>query len=364
MEDKKADAVAHLALARSQNTRNGISGFELKSKQLLLPAAFCDLYEVFMEKKRSILEQLIELPKHVSKHKTGAYAAQAAYFFVLSFMPIVLLLLTLVQFTPVTQIDVLEAVKMFFPTSVQGLVISIVRQVYTQSTTIIPITVVVALWSAGKGVLSVTSGLNEIYENTESRRYLYLRIRATFYTVLFIIAIVSSLVLSVFGNTISLFVINHIPVLTGIVKLLLRTRTLFTFCILTLFWDLVYKFLPDRTKRFKTTLKRQLPGAIFTSISWLVLSYVFSVYLDIFKGFSNMYGSLTTIILIMLWLYFCMYVILLGGEINVTIEECYNGLQKVNDTTRLQEDLDSVKEEVQNLKEIIVEQKNDSKNDE
>ena len=53
---------------------------------------------------------------------------------------------------------------------------------------------------------------------------------------------------------------------------------------------------------------------------WLLLSFFFSVYLDVFKGFTSMYGSLTTIILIMLWLYGCMYIILLGGEINALLE--------------------------------------------
>ena len=274
-----------------------------------------------MEKIKDIKEKILKIPSLVGIHKTGAYAAQAAYFFMLSLIPIILLLMTLVQYTPATRTDVIEAVRLVFPTSVQGFIISIVQQVYNQSKSIIPITILVAMWSAGKGVLSVTSGLNEIYENTDTRPYIYLRIRASFYTVIFIMAIVFSLVMSVFGNSISQFVIQHVPMLTRIVNTVLRTRTLFTFVMLTIFWDLVYKFLPDRTKRYKTTMKKQLPGAVFTSVSWLVISFFFSMYLDIFKGFSDMYGSLTTIILVMLWLYFCMYVILLGGELNAALHD-------------------------------------------
>ena len=274
-----------------------------------------------MEKIKDIKEKILKIPSLVGIHKTGAYAAQAAYFFMLSLIPIILLLMTLVQYTPATRTDVIEAVRLVFPTSVQGFIISIVQQVYNQSKSIIPITILVAMWSAGKGVLSVTSGLNEIYENTDTRPYIYLRIRASFYTVIFIMAIVFSLVMSVFGNSISQFIIQHVPMLTRIVNTVLRTRTLFTFVMLTIFWDLVYKFLPDRTKRYKTTMKKQLPGAVFTSVSWLVISFFFSMYLDIFKGFSDMYGSLTTIILVMLWLYFCMYVILLGGELNAALHD-------------------------------------------
>lgn len=256
----------------------------------------------------------------LGSHHTGAYAAQAAYFFVLSLIPIILLLLTMVQFTPVTQEDVMDAVMKVFPTTVEGLIVSIVSQVYAQSGTVIPITIIVALWSASKGVLSMTSGMNLIYENTESRNYIYLRFRASFYTLIFIFAIVLSLTLSVFGNSISAFVYKHAPVLTQIMDIIIRVRTFLTLLVLTLFWDLVYKYLPDRTNLSKTTMKQQLPGAVFTSFGWLMLSFVFSVYLNIFTGFTSMYGSLTTIILIMLWLYFCMYVILLGGELNAFLE--------------------------------------------
>lgn len=256
----------------------------------------------------------------VSSHHTGAYAAQAAYFFVLSMIPIILLLLTMVQFTSLTKDYIMNAVLQVFPTTVEGLIESIVDQVYSQSGTIIPITIIVALWSAGRGVLSITNGLNCVYESRETRNYVYLRIRASLYTVIFLVAIILSLVLSVFGNRIAIMLNQHFPVLVRLIDTVIRSRTLITLCILTLFWDTVYKYLPNRKNIGKTTMKKQLPGAIFTACAWQVISFVFSIYLDIFTGFTTMYGSLTMIILIMLWLYMCMYVILLGGEVNALLQ--------------------------------------------
>lgn len=272
------------------------------------------------EKIKKIAGKVYKLSDIVSSHHTGAYAAQAAYFFVLSLIPILLLLLTMVQFTPVTKMDVMNAVMQVFPKTVEGTIVSIVNEVYAQSGSVIPITLIVALWSAGKGVLSVNSGLNSIYENIETRNYLYLRLRASLYTVLFIIAIILSLAISVFGNSISVLVYRHLPFLTALMDMIIKSRTLITLVVLTLFWDLVYKYLPNRTNLSKTTMRQQLPGAMLTACGWLLISFVFSVYLDIFTGFSSMYGSLTTIILIMLWLYGCMYVILLGGELNALLE--------------------------------------------
>lgn len=263
------------------------------------------------------VEKIIEIPDEMSAHHVGAYAAQAAYFFMLSMIPIILLLLTMVQYTPVTKADVMTAVVQVFPSTVDSLITSIVNQVYNQSSTVIPITIIIALWSAGKGVLSISTGLNAIYGCPETRNYLYLRIRATLYTVLFVTVILLLLVLSVFGNSIHLFATSHIPAIKPITDRLMELRIIVTPAVLMVFLLLLYKFLPNRRDLFR----KQIPGALFSAIGWQVVSWVFSMYLDIFRGFSDMYGSLTTIVLIMLWLYFCMYCILLGAEANVRLHE-------------------------------------------
>ena len=273
-----------------------------------------------MKNGKKLKHKIIRIIETINSHHTGAYAAQAAYFFVLSLIPIFFLLLTMVQFTPVTRDDVLKAVVAVFPDSVQYFIRSIVIQLYSQSGTVIPMMVVVALWSAGKGVLSVTSGLNAVYANTETRNYIYLRLRATLYTVIFLVAIILSLVLSVFGNSISAIVYQHVPFLSKVVDFIIRIRTFTTLIVLTVFWDLVYKFLPNRGNMAKASFRSQLPRAVCTACGWLLISFIFSIYLDIFTGFTSMYGSMTTIILIMLWLYLSMYIILLGGEVNALLE--------------------------------------------
>ena len=266
-----------------------------------------------MKRLKEIYQKILNMTADVTEDHVGAYAAQSAYFFMLCMIPIILLLITMVQYTPVTKADVMTAVIQVFPTSVDSMITSIVNQVYNQSSGIIPITVVVALWSAGKGVLAMTSGLNCVYKCNETRNYIFLRIRATIYTVMFILVIIFLLVLSVFGNTLNIFIAAHVPILQNLADRLIAMRTIITPIVLMIFCLLIYKFLPNR----KDKLRKQLPGAVFAAIGWMIVSWIFSVYVDIFKGFSDMYGSLTTIVLIMLWMYFCMYCILLGGELNM-----------------------------------------------
>ena len=260
-----------------------------------------------MKKVKFLYDKVMEITGQVGKDHVGAYAAQAAYFFMLSLIPIILLLITLVQYTPVTKADVMTAVLQVFPKSVDSLITSIVNQVYNQSGGIISLTIIVALWSAGKGVLALTTGLNCVYDCKETRNYIILRIRATFYTVAFIIVIIFLLVLSVFGNTLNLFVTEHYPLMERFVDQIMQIRGIITPVLLFVFTMMIYKFLPNHIVQLK--------------VGWMIVSWIFSVYLDIFKGFSSMYGSLTTIVLIMLWLYFCMYILLLGGEVNVILRD-------------------------------------------
>lgn len=266
---------------------------------------------------RKVLKKIHTFVVKVTEDHVGAYAAQSAFFLVLSLIPIILLLMTLIQYTPITKSDILQAVYEFFPRTVRGTMVSIVNEVYNQTKAMIPITILVAMWSAGRGVLAITSGLNTMNGKLETRNYIFLRIRAAFYTVLLIVAVVLSLVVLGFGNSISFLVNEYIPVFQYITDFIIEIRTVAALLIVVTLSVSIYRFLPNH----KVKLRYQLPGAIFTAFGWAFASFLFSVYMDIFKGFSSMYGSLTTIILIMLWLYFCMYVLLIGGEINLFVEE-------------------------------------------
>lgn len=265
-------------------------------------------------------ELLTKVKKNTDKivqDHVSAYAAQSAFFMMLSMVPILLVLMTLVRFTPITQADIMRVAYELFPKTVSTTIISIVNEVYTQTGTAISVSALIAFWSAGKGVLAMSNGLNTIRGQVETRNYIFLRLRAAVYTVLFLLAIILSLVILGFGNSISMLVNEYIPVFQYIADFIIEIRTIVMIVVLTGFSLCIYMFLPNKRRK----LRSQLPGAVFTAFGWTLASFIFSVYLDIFKGFSNMYGSFTTIVIIMLWLYFCMYVMLLGGEINDLLEQ-------------------------------------------
>lgn len=247
----------------------------------------------------------------------SAYAAQAAYFIILSFIPFVLFLLTIVRYTPLTQEIVKEAIVEVCPDNFRGAVIALVDEIYGKTSAVVPITLLLSLWSSGKGVQSITNGLNNIYHVNETRNWLITRLWSVFYTLVFVLAIIVTLVLLVFGNSLQITLTRRWPWLGRLVAQIIGARTLMTFLVLMAVFLALYKVLPNR----KATFKSQVPGAFLTAVAWMGFSYVFSLYYTFFPSTVNMYGSFATIILIMLWMYICMNIVLYGAEINAYYEK-------------------------------------------
>ena len=275
------------------------------------------------KEKRSVVTLLLGFMKRVSGDHVGAYATQAAYFLILSFIPCILFLTTLVRYTPLTYNVVRDAIVAFVPENIQSFVLGIVVDVYKRSTTIMPLSALVALWSAGKGMQSVINGLNTIYHVKETRNWLTNRLYSMLYMFLFVLAIIISLLLLVMGNRIHAALVIHAPLLGKMLGRLLSAKTFLVFVVLFLVFLVLYRYLPNR----KASLKSQVPGAFIIAVAWSLFSYFFSLYFTFFPNFSNMYGSLSALIMVMLWLYVCMNLLLYGAEINAYFEKEFRQAQ-------------------------------------
>ncbi len=247
----------------------------------------------------------------------AAYAAQTAYFIILSLFPFLILLVTLVQYTALTPADIYRAAQMVFPPSMDSLVLGIIDEVYSKTVLTVSLSAIMTAWSAGKGFMGLIQGMNLIYNVEERRNYIILRLQSVFYTIVFTVAIILSLVVLVFGNSLHQVALEHFPFLVYVTEVLLKLKGMVSIGILAVLFMILYRFVPNR----KVRLHRQAPGAAFAAICWYLFSMCFSLYVEYSPGLTNMYGSLTTIVLVMLWLYFCMYIILIGAEINSYFED-------------------------------------------
>ena len=248
-----------------------------------------------------------------SKDEMTVYAAQASFFTIIAAFPFIMLLMAMIQLIPtITKSNLLQVITSLVPANLKSLVFGVVENIYTNSpATVLSVTAIAAIWSASRGMLSIERGLNRVFGKQKKRNYVVTRMICAGYTIIFILICILTPVLLVLGSSIQGFVEHHFPVVAEITHYVISFRTVLLL-ILTICFTFLYTYVPEKKQHFK----KQLPGAIFSTLGWIAFSFAFSIYFNNFSNFSVMYGSLTAIVLLMLWLYVCICILFLGAEIN------------------------------------------------
>ncbi len=247
----------------------------------------------------------------MKKQNISAYAASIAFFFFLSIVPMLMVICMVIPYTPLTEENLVQAVTDITPDRVDPVVEGLIADVYDKSAGILSVAVIATLWSAAKGVMALMQGLNAVNGVDEKRNYFVIRAVACLYTVVMLIVVILSLFINVFGNQLVNLALHRIPQLQRLVAFLMHFRFLVVWAVLTLLFATVYAFMPDDKLRFR----EQIPGATFAAVVWSVFSWGFSMYVDYSNSY-GIYGSLAIIIIILLWMYFCMYIIMIGAYLN------------------------------------------------
>lgn len=252
-----------------------------------------------------------DFSRQLAKDNVSVYASGTAFFFFLSLMPTLIIVCSLLPLTSLTEKNLLIAAVKVMPDFLDSLTVLMIKQMYEQSARILPFAIIIMLWSSSKGMLGLMYGLNVVNEVSETRNYFMLRLEAMFYMVITVAALLISLALSVFGKSIVNSIYASFPDIGVLFYLFMRFRFLFVWILLTVVFTITYTYVPN--KRLK--MRFQIPGAVFTAVGWSLFSFVFSVYVEKFRGMST-YGSLSTVIIMMFWLYCCLYILLIGANLN------------------------------------------------
>ncbi len=242
-----------------------------------------------------------------------AFSSQTAFFMLMSVFPLLMLLLNLTQFLPYKQSDVVALFSGLMPQEFMKYIEKIIEDLYTKSQMpIFSVSIFLFLWTAAKGMYAIGNGLDSIYDCEEYRNFFKGRFIGIIYTLIFMAMLVILLCLFVFGNTIIAKILKVYPQINPAIEMVLNLRSVFGVVILFLFFCLLFSIVPHK----KNHPFSQMWGAAFSAAGWIFLSIGFRLYFDNFSGFSYMYGSITTVLMAMIWLYFCIYIIFLGGEVN------------------------------------------------
>ena len=262
------------------------------------------------------MEKLKKLATYISKQNVPLYAANASFFLILSVFPVLVILLTLMRYTGM-QVEIFtDLVAELVPGALMPMVSRLVLSAYVNASgTVLSVSAVAALWSASRGMYSFVTGLNAIYDVKENRGYFRTRLISMGYTFAFLIVLLLTLVLHVFGADLLRF-LEELPIPAFLLNLL-DLRVFVLLFLQTALFCAMFVVLPNERNR----LGESIPGALLASIGWQVFTNVYSIYAQKFTAYASIYGSVYVVALGMLWLYFCICIVFYGGVLNKILQK-------------------------------------------
>lgn len=256
------------------------------------------------------------LIKRCITNELPIFAGEITYKLLLSLFPFIIFLMTLVGFFNIDSAVVMSEIKGALSGDIVDLIEVYIKEVVDKRNVgLLSFSLVVAIFSASSGFLSIIKALNRAYGNRETRNFLHVRIVSMGLVAVFSICIIASVLLLVYGDQIAglqlpldYSLVSH---LIGLTKYLVAMVALLVVAVV------IYKL----SSSAKVDIKSVLPGAIVTSIVWVVSTKIFNIYVNNFGRYSMIYGSIGSIFILLFWLNIVSNVLLIGGEINALIAE-------------------------------------------
>ena len=270
---------------------------------------------------QSILNPIGFAKKLYDDDQVMTNAATITLFTVMSLFPMLMILLWLMSRMMLSPEVLLKITRSVLPQEMMELVESIVTDLYEKSLSVsaLSITVIMALWSSSTGISFLVTGLNRVYKREEQRNWFVHRALCLLYTGIFLLIILLVMVFLVYGSKFRVFLISMWPALENWTILITILQNGIAIGGMILFFLAVYNIFPQK----RIPYRKQMPGAITATIGWYSFSAIYAVYIRNSKNLAFMYGSLALIIVFLVWMYVCMNIVLIGGEINFLYNNRY-----------------------------------------
>lgn len=233
-----------------------------------------------------------------------------AFFFVLALIPIITIIMILGSYFSVSIDTIVHFIKSIMPGESGDLIIEFISGKGFDSN--VGAFNIIAFFTASNGTYAIINASNTLYQVNKSDA-LKDRIRSVLLLFILVILIVFLIIVPLFGEKILSLLGKGI--LANNIRLIYRIiRWPTTFFLIYVNLKLIYTIAPSKIIPSKSTTY----GAVFTTIIWTIATAVFSYYLKFFANYNVIYGNLSNIIILMMWIYIISYVFVMGIAINVT----------------------------------------------
>ena len=261
----------------------------------------------------AVISAIKKINGWLERRRIHVYAAQASFFMIISSVPMLILTLTLVgTFLPKEESAVVEVFLSSLPSELTPVMRHLIAEVSGKADGgALSVSALTLLWSASRGVRSIGVGVRNAAGGKKRGGYLFSLLKSVLYTVLYVASVLLVLLVLVFGDSLFSLLPGTVPLYT-----LRFFNRLAVFILLTSVFLLTYRgFIGE-----KTTFASLLPGALFASSGWFLYSFFFEMYVENYANYSNVYGSLSALVIVMLWFYACMEIFLIGAGLNAYLK--------------------------------------------
>lgn len=268
----------------------------------------------------SLIMLVRRFTQRIWQDRVSVYAAQASFFTIISSVPLVSLLANIIKLVWPTAAE-RENVITFFEGTVPDSILDTAVRLFDEvaspaAVSVLSISAVFIWWSAAKGVGAIREGVQTVYEAPRVRGYLRKMVSSVAYTLVFVVLILSVIGLLLFGEFLFTLLRTHLPQLSSGLDRLLFFKTPIFLVVLSLVFTLLYTAVSRHSTVVSHHFKDHIIGAVLAAVGWLVFSWAYSFYMTHASRPALLYGNLTALCLIMLWLYACMIILLCGAEVN------------------------------------------------
>lgn len=266
------------------------------------------------------------LPKKMEADEAAPYASQLTYSLLLAIFPFIIFLFTVIGFLHLDTQTILTQMQRVMPSDTYTMFSGIIKDVMErQSGGLLSISILTAIWSSSSGFRAFIKAMNKVHGIKEDRSFIKLSIMSVINVIALVLGIVLSFFLLIYGqqifDTIASYTGVNLDFLkSGITKIM---PFIFIFVIFILF----YMYVPARNVK----VKYALPGAVFASVAFFIVSLGFKFYVDNYGNYSKFYGTMATVVVLMLWLLIMSNIMIIGGEINsilIELNHVYDPFQK------------------------------------
>lgn len=258
-----------------------------------------------------------------SKHEMDVYSGNATFYFMISFVPLLMLMVSIINMLPWFTV---EDVSNFLMTVVPDIpqlrtaVVAIIVNLNRYSKTIVVYGFAfTCLWTGSHGISALMAGLEKI--NHTQRKYLIAKPKAIIYTILFSLLIPSLLLFQMLRSSLEdvitlVFELLKLPDIAVRINSILEYSGIVTFGAMFFIIVLTFTFLPYGKRK----IKNQIPGSIFSSLTWIFFTKAFGFFITRFWKLSSVYGTLAAVFLAAMWLKFIVMFLFYGASLNRALQ--------------------------------------------